>query len=157
MNSRHAEAIALIKRLSPLLDEGSEVFRELAVFFGHDAKIEVHHGDLSKFLGRKRLYRVIRLSAENFKACAYRLVDEHPEAMDALGMLRYYRAAAPIRWEEIESAEIALGKELTMGAYGWAPDAWTAFECSDGQEDCGNGNPPDKCEMVAILAFDFGD
>jgi hypothetical protein len=148
MSSRHEEAIALIKRLSPLLDEESEVFRELAVFFGHDAKIEVHHGDLSKFLGRKRLYRVIRLSAENFKACAYRLVDEHPEAMDALGMLRYYKASAPIRCEEIENAEIALGKELTMGAYGWAPDAWTAFE-SDGTE---NG-----CEMVAILAFDFGD
>ena len=68
--------------------------------------------------------------------------------MDALGMLRYYKASAPIRWEEIENAEIALGKELTMGAYGWAPDAWTAFEC-DGTE---NG-----CEMVAILAFDFGD
>ena len=155
MSSRHEEAIALIKRLSPLLDEESEVFRELAVFFGHDAKIEVHHGDLSKFLGRKRLYRVIRLSADNFKACAYRLVDEHPEAMDALGMLRYYKASAPIRWEEIENAEIALGKELTMGAYGWAPDAWTAFECD------GDGNPPDtradNCEMVAILAFDFGD
>ena len=46
MNSHHEEAIALIKRLSPLLDEESEVFRELAGFFGHDAKIEVHHGDL---------------------------------------------------------------------------------------------------------------
>ena len=46
-----SEVNALIKKLSPFLDESSEVFRELTVFFGEGGKIEVHHGDLQKFLG----------------------------------------------------------------------------------------------------------
>jgi hypothetical protein len=141
------EINALIKKLSPFLDESSEVFRELAFFFGPGSKIEVHTGDLSKFLGRRRLYRVIRLKGESYKDCVYQLVDEHPESMEALGMLRYYKApAGPVRWENVEAAEIAIGKELTTNAYGWAPDAWTLFE-----------NEADSHEMVAILAFDYGD
>ncbi|MCQ2123082.1 MAG: hypothetical protein MJZ25_02750 [Fibrobacter sp.] len=135
-----------IKKLSPLMDENSEIFRELSIFFGGNAKVDVHHSDLSKFLGRKRLYRVIRLKGESYKDCVYQLVDDHPESMDALGMLRYYKApAGRIQWEEIEKAEIAMGKELTVNAYGWEPDAWTLFEGGE------------QHEMVAILAFDFGD
>ena len=123
------------------------MFRELALFFGPGSKIEVHTGDLSKLLGRRRLYRVIRLKGESFKDCVYQLVDDHPESMEALGMLRYYKApAGPVQWENVEAAEIAIGKELTTNAYGWAPDAWTLFE-----------NENDSHEMVAILAFDYGD
>lgn len=141
------DAAELIKKLSPFMDESSEVFRELAFFFGGSAKVVVHQGDLSKFLGRKRLYRVIRLQGESYKECVYQLVDDHPESMEALGMLRYYKSpAGKIQWADIEAAEIAIGKELTMNAYGWEPDAWTAFE-SDG----------DRHELVAILAFDFGE
>ena len=47
-------------------------------------------------------------------------------------------------------AEIALGKELTTNAYGWMPDAWTAFE---GNSDDGKN----LHSLVAILAFDYGD
>ena len=145
------EVNALIKKLSPFLDEGSEVFRELALFFGPGSKIEVHTGDLSKFLGRRRLYRVIRLKGESFKDCVYQLVDDHPESMEALGMLRYYTSPGKkIDWEQIEHAEIALGKELTTNAYGWMPDAWTAFE---GNSDDGKN----LHSLVAILAFDYGD
>ena len=148
------EVNALIKKLSPFLDESSEVFRELAIFFGEGGKIDVHQDDLLKFLGRKRLFRVIRLKGESYKDCVYQLVDNHPESMEALGMLRYYRApAGPVRWEHVEAAEIAMGQELTMNAYGWAPDAWTLFENASTSEIEGK---PDH-EMVAILAFDYGD
>ncbi|MBR1746345.1 MAG: hypothetical protein IJ734_10350, partial [Fibrobacter sp.] len=74
-----SEIEALIKKLSPLMEEGSEIFRELAVFFGPGSKIATHQGDLAKFLGRKRLYRVLRLSGSSYKDCVYQLVDEHPE------------------------------------------------------------------------------
>lgn len=150
----------LIKKLSPLMAEDSEVFQELAIYFGDGAKVHVDRSDLSKFLGRKRLYRVIRLVGESYKDCAYQLIDDHPEALEALGMLRYYKAPdARIQWAEIEAAEIAMGKELTMNAYGWAPDAWTAFEGdapnnatdSDGAENSG------KHQLTAIIAFDFGE
>lgn len=143
-------AADLIKRLSPLMDENSEVFRELSTFFGSDAKVVVHQGDLAKFLGRKRLYRVIRLQGDSYKDCVYQLVDDYPESMEALGMLRYYKApTGKIQWADIENAEIAIGKELTVNAYGWEPDAWTAFEGTESQGA--------RHEMVAILAFDFGD
>ena len=103
------DAKALIKKLSPFMEEDSEVFRELVSFLGQGAKVDVHHGDLSKFLGHRRLYRVIRLKGESYKDCVYQLVDNYPESMDALGMLRYYKApAGPVRWEEVEAAEIAL-------------------------------------------------
>ena len=151
------EVNALIKKLSPFLDESSEVFRELSVFFGEGGKIEVHHGDLQKFLSRKRLYRVIRLRGESYKDCAYQQVDDHPESMEALGMLRYYKApAGPIHWEHVEAAEIAIGKELTTNPYGWAPDAWTLFEHSESESSPVQGSTGDH-EMVAILAFDYGD
>lgn len=142
-----------IKKLSPLMDETSEIFRELAIFFGGPSKVEVHRGDLPKFLGHKRLYRVIRLKGESYKDCVYQLVDDHPESMEALGMLRYYKApAGRIQWEEIEKAETAMGNELTVNAYGWMPDAWTVFEKNADQTDDANSH-----ELVAILAFDFGD
>lgn len=138
------------------MDESSEIFRELSIFFGEGAKIEMLRSDLEKFLGHRRLYRVIRLQADSYRNCVYQLVDDHPEAMEALGMLRYYRVpAGRVPWQEIETAEIAMGEELTMNAYGWAPDAWTAFEKSEA-----NAEPVDEskcCEMVAILAFDFGE
>ena len=147
-----SEIEALIKKLSPLMEEGSEIFRELAVFFGPGSKIATHQGDLAKFLGRKRLYRVLRLSGSSYKDCVYQLVDEHPESMEALGMLRYYTSpGGSIKWEDIESAEIALGKELTTNAYGWMPDAWTAFENADDAQGAGTH------QLVALLAFDYGD
>ena len=137
------------------MDEESEVFRELATFFGLGSKIDVHQSDLSKFLGHKRLYRVIRLKGESYKDCVYQLVDDHPESMEALGMLRYYKApAGRVQWEDVEAAEIAMGKELTTNAYGWQPDAWTLFEKAANGESTGTDTPH---EMVAILAFDLGD
>lgn len=141
-----------IKKLSPLMNESSEIFRELVFFFSGDAKVTVHQSDLNNFLGRKRLYRIIRLRGESYKDCVYQLVDNYPESMEALGMLRYYKGpVGKIQWADIEAAEIAMGKELTMNAYGWKPDAWTAFENSDSTtRDAAH-------EMVAILAFDFGD
>ena len=148
------EIESLIKNLSPLMDESSEIFRELAIFFGPGAKIATHQGDLSKFLGRKRLYRILKFSGKSYKDCVYQLVDEHPESMEALGMLRYYTAPGKnIKWEDIEAAEIALGKELTTNAYGWMPDAWTAFENADDVQGDGTGTH----QLVALLAFDYGD
>ena len=142
---------SLIQKFSPLMETDSEIFRELAFFFGNNAKVQTHRDDLSKFLGRKRLYQVLRFTGESYKDCVYQLVDDHPESMEALGMLRYYTAPGKkIDWEQIEFAEIALGKELTTNAYGWMPDAWTAFE---GDED-GSEN---FHRLVAILAFDYGD
>ena len=148
------EIESLIKNLSPLMEESSEIFRELAIFFGPGAKIATHQGDLSKFLGRKRLYRILRFSGNSYKECVYQLVDDHPESMEALGMLRYYISPGKnIKWEDIESAEIALGKELTTNAYGWMPDAWTAFENADDVQGDGTGTH----QLVALLAFDYGD
>jgi hypothetical protein len=116
--------------------------------------VDVHHGDLSKFLGHRRLYRVIRLKGESYKDCVYQLVDNYPESMDALGMLRYYKApAGPVRWEEVEAAEIAMGNELTVAAYGWMPDAWTLFE--RGGDNAQESDA--QHELVAILAFDLGE
>ena len=135
---------SLIKKLSPLIEEDSDVFRELTTFFSKDAKIEMHHGDLSKFLQDNRTYQVVRVSGKSYKDCVYELVDNYPELMDCNGMLRYYKAPAGyIKWEEIEAAEIAMGNELTMNAYGWAPDAWTVFE-SNGSEH----------SLTAIVALD---
>ena len=146
------EIESLIKNLSPLMEESSEIFRELAIFFGPGAKIATHQGDLSKFLGRKRLYRILRFSGNSYKECVYQLVDDHPESMEALGMLRYYISPGKnIKWEDIEAAEIALGKELTTNAYGWMPDAWTAFENADDAQGAG------AHQLVARLAFDYGD
>ena len=146
------EIESLIKNLSPLMEESSEIFRELAIFFGPGAKIATHQGDLSKFLGRKRLYRILRFSGNSYKECVYQLVDDHPESMEALGMLRYYISPGRnIKWEDIEAAEIALGKELTTNAYGWMPDAWTAFENADDAQGAG------AHQLVALLAFDYGD
>ena len=146
------EIESLIKNLSPLMEESSEIFRELAIFFGPGAKIATHQGDLSKFLGRKRLYRILRFSGNSYKECVYQLVDDHPESMEALGMLRYYISPGKnIKWEDIEAAEIALGKELTTNAYGWMPDAWTAFENADDVQGAG------AHQLVALLAFDYGD
>jgi hypothetical protein len=146
------EIESLIKNLSPLMEESSEIFRELAIFFGPGAKIATHQGDLSKFLGRKRLYRILRFSGNSYKECVYQLVDDHPESMEALGMLRYYISPGKnIKWEDIEAAEIALGKELTTNAYGWMPDAWTAFENADDAQGAG------AHQLVALLAFDYGD
>ena len=146
------EIESLIKNLSPLMEESSEIFRELAIFFGPGAKIATHQGDLSKFLGRKRLYRILRFSGNSYKECVYQLVDDHPESMEALGMLRYYISPGKnIKWEDIEAAEIALGKELTTNAYGWMPDAWTAFENVDDAQGAG------AHQLVALLAFDYGD
>ena len=142
---------SLIQKFSPLMETDSEIFRELAFFFGNNAKVQTHRDDLSKFLGRKRLYQILRFTGKSYKDCVYQLVDDHPESMEALGMLRYYTAPGKkIDWEQIEFAEIALGKELTTNAYGWMPDAWTAFE---GDED-GSEN---SHRLVAILAFDYGD
>ena len=76
--------------------------------------------------------------------------------MDALGMLRYYKApAGPVRWEDVEAAEIAMGKELTVNAYGWMPDAWTLFE-SEGT-GAAQADTAKTHQMVAILAFDYGE
>lgn len=145
---------SLIKRLSPLMEENSEIFRELALFFGDNSKIQTHRDDLSKFLGRKRLYQVLRFTGESYKDCVYQLVDDHPESMEALGMLRYYTAPGnKIDWEQIEHAEIALGKELTTNAYGWMPDAWTAFESSTVTDS----STESTHQLVALLAFDYGE
>ena len=87
---------------------------------------------------------MVRINGNSYKDCVYDLVDNHPELMEAIGMLRYYKApAGSIKWEDVEAAEIAMGNELTVNAYGWAPDAWTIFE-SDGSEH----------GLVAIVALD---
>ena len=134
----------LIKRLAPLLDENSDVFHELETFFSTEGKIDIHLGDLGKFLKNNRTYQVVRINGKSYKDCVYDLVDNHPELMEAIGMLRYYKApAGSIKWEDVEAAEIAIGNELTVNAYGWEPDAWTIFE-SDGSEH----------GLVAIVALD---
>lgn len=149
----------LIKKLSPLMEESSEVFQELSTFFGEGAHIEVNRTDLAKFLGHKRLYRVIRVQGKSYKDCVYQLVDDYPESMEALGMLRYYKAPqGKIKWEEIENAEIAIGQELTTNAYGWMPDAWTVFSKPSNAEDIATAATQEHTHgMVAILAFDYGD
>lgn len=149
------EIKTLIKKLSPFLEEDSDVFRELTTFFGKDAKIEMHHDDLSKFLQDKRTYEVVRVSGKSYKDCVYEFVDNYPELMDAIGMLRYYKApAGHIQWEEVEAAEIAMGNELTMNAYGWAPDAWTVFASSALDETTTPENKKGDYSLVAIVALD---
>ncbi len=149
------EIKTLIKKYSPLLEEDSDVFRELETFFSKSAKIEMHHGDLSKFLKDNRTYQVVRVSGKSYKDCVYELVDNFPEMMDAIGMLRYYKApAGPIQWEEIEAAEIAMGNELTMNAYGWAPDAWTVFAPSALDEATAPEDKKGDYSLVAIVALD---
>ena len=82
------EITSQIKRLAPLLEEDSDVFRELSTFFGDGAKIEMHRDDLSKFLQDNRTFEVVRVSGKSYKDCVYELVDNYPEMMDAIGMLR---------------------------------------------------------------------
>ena len=145
----------LIKKLSPLLDEDSDVFRELETFFGKDAKIGMHRDDLSKFLQDNRTYQVVRVCGKSYKDCVYELVDNFPEMLDAIGMLRYYKApTGSIQWEEIEAAEIAMGNELTMNAYGWAPDAWTVFAPSALDEATAPEDKKGDYSLVAIVALD---
>ena len=55
----------------------------------------------------------------------------------------------------MEAAEIAMGKELTVNAYGWMPDAWTLFE-SEGAS-AAQADTAKTHQMVAILAFDYGE
>lgn len=149
------EIKTLIKKLSPLLDEDSDVFRELETFFGNNAKIGMHRDDLSNFLQDNRTYQVVRVSGKSYKDCVYELVDNYPEMLDAIGMLRYYKApAGPIQWEEIEAAEIAMGNELTMNAYGWAPDAWTVFETNALDEATAAEESLGSHTLVAIVALD---
>lgn len=149
------EIKTLIKKYSPLLEEDSDVFRELETFFSKSAKIEMHHGDLSKFLKDNRTYQVVRVSGKSYKDCVYELVDNFPEMMDAIGMLRYYKApTGNIQWEEIEAAEIAMGNELTMNAYGWAPDAWTVFASNALDEATAAENKKGDYSLVAIVALD---
>ena len=148
------EIKSLIKRLSPLLEEDSEVFRELTTFFSANAKIEMHHGDLAKFLKDNRTYQVVRVSGKSYKDCVYELVDNYPEMLESIGMLRYYKApTGNIKWEEVEAAEIAMGNELTMNAYGWEPDAWTIFESSALDEIAPQDKKGDH-SLVAIVALD---
>ena len=83
----------------------------------------MHQDDLAKFLKDNRTYQVVRVSGNSYKDCVYALVDNYPEMLESIGMLRYYKAPAGyIKWEEVEAAEIAMGNELTMNAYGWEPD-----------------------------------
>ena len=148
------EIKTLIKKLAPLLDEDSDVFRELTTFFSKSAKIDMHHGDLSKFLKDNRTYQVVRVSGKSYKDCVYELVDNYPELMDSIGMLRYYKApAGDIKWEEVEAAEIAMGDELTMNAYGWEPDAWTIFE-SNALDEIAPQDKKGDHGLVAIVALD---
>ena len=145
---------SLIKKLSPLLEEDSEVFRELETFFSADAKINMHHGDLSKFLKDNRTYQVVRVSGNSYKDCVYALVDNYPEMMDAIGMLRYYKApVGNIKWQDVEAAEIAMGNELTMNAYGWAPDAWTVFASNALDEATAPEDKKGDYSLVAIVAL----
>lgn len=150
-----SEIKKLIKRLSPLLDEDSEVFRELMTFFNANAKIEMHWDDLTKFLKDNRTYQVVRVSGNSYKDCVYALVDNYPEMLESIGMLRYYKApAGHIKWEEVEAAEIAMGNELTMNAYGWEPDAWTIFENNALEEASAPEDKKGDHSLVAIVALD---
>lgn len=149
------EIRTLIKKYSPILEEDSDVFRELETFFSKGAKIEMHHDDLSTFLQDNRTYQVVRVSGKSYKDCVYELVDNYPEMMDSIGMLRYYKAPAEkIQWEEVEAAEIAMGNELTMNAYGWAPDAWTIFETNALDETTAPEEKKGDYSLVAIVALD---
>ena len=145
----------LIKRLAPLLDENSDVFHELETFFSTEGKIDIHLGDLGKFLKNNRTYQVVRINGNSYKDCVYELVYNHPELMEAIGMLRYYKApAGNIKWEEVEVAEIAMGNELTMNAYGRAPDAWTIFENNAFDEATAPEDKKGDYSLVAIVALD---
>jgi hypothetical protein len=149
------EIKSLIKKLSPLLEEDSEVFRELITFFSGTAKISMHRDDLCKFLQDNRTFEVVRVSGKSYKDCVYELVDNYPEMMDSIGMLRYYKApAGNIKWEEVEAAEIAMGNELTMNAYGWEPDAWTIFENNAFDEATTPEDKKGDYSLVAIVALD---
>ena len=109
------EIKTLIKKYSPLLEEDSDVFRELETFFSKSATIEMHHGDLSKFLKDNRTYQVVRVSGKSYKDCVYELVDNFPEMMDAIGMLRYYKApTGNIQWEEIEAATTIIDVSVSI-------------------------------------------
>ena len=149
------EIKSLIKKLSPLLEEDSDVFRELETFFSGNAKISMLRDDLSTFLQDNRTFQVVRVNGKSYKDCVYEFVDNYPEMMDAIGMLRYYKApTSNIKWEEVEAAEIAMGDELTMNAYGWAPDAWTVIESTALDEATALEEKKGDYSLVAIVALD---
>ena len=59
------EIKSLIKKLSPLIEEDSDVFRELKTFFSGNAKISMHRDDLSTFLQDNRTFQVVRVSGKS--------------------------------------------------------------------------------------------
>ncbi len=136
---------AIIRERSPFLQEDSVVFQELVHFFDEKSQVISSLQDLREFLLPRRLYKVIKVQGENLMRCAYALIDNHPECLNALGMLRYYRSPGKIPWQELEKAENVISNSLTMDLYGWAPDAFTAFE-NTGDE---------RYELTAILAISF--
>ena len=70
-------------------------------------------------------------------------------------MLRYHKApAGRVQWEDVEAAEIAMGKELTTNAYGWAPDAWTVIESTALDEATAPEDKKGDYSLVAIVALD---
>lgn len=138
-----SEAEELIRARSPFLDRESAVFVELLRFFGSEARIATNLCDLREFLAPKRLYKVVRVSATSFMKCAYALVDDHPECLGALGMLRYYVSPGKIYWQDIEKAENVLSDAFVTDAYDWTPDAFTVFEDPNVQD----------FSMTAIVAF----
>jgi hypothetical protein len=47
-----------------------------------------------------------------------------------------------------------MGNELTMNAYGWAPDAWTIFENNAFDEASAPEDKKGDYSLVAIVALD---
>ena len=47
-----------------------------------------------------------------------------------------------------------MGNELTMNAYGWAPDAWTVFASNALDEATAQENKKGDYSLVAIVALD---
>lgn len=138
-----SEAEALIRARSPFLDRESAVFVELLRFFGKGAGIATDLKDLREFLAPKRLYKVVRVSGTSFMKCAYALVDDHPECLGALGMLRYYVSPGKIYWQDVEKAENVISDALVTDCYEWTPDAFTAFEDSSAE----------GFSLTAVVAF----
>lgn len=120
----------VIRERSPFLKSDSAVFVELLKFFGSEARIATDLKDLKEFLSPRRLYKVVKIVENSWMKCAYSLVDNHPECLSSLGMLRYYSSPGKIFWQDVEKAENIVANALTGDSYGWTPDAFTVFENS---------------------------
>jgi hypothetical protein len=138
------QAQELIAENRPELMENRSVYEAILQFYSDNALVETAIDDLGKLL-KFQAIEVHKTSAETFKECIHKLLEEFPELTSAKGMLRYYEATPNFSWQECEKAEIAFGDALSQDLYGWQPDVWTLFEKESDEAD--------PCRLTVVVAI----